>query len=371
MLNLVGDIYACANDPDLWPDTLRMIAELAEADAAAIVHVAPAAQEVQLAAAWNVTTEVDRALLRPHSINPLLTSGWLAPPCEPYTISGYLGADAYRESRFLAEVMTPLGHGDVTLAVLTKSASRFGLLVLPRHAGRGPIESAQLEPVRLLAPHMDRALAMADRLAAEAAKADTLTAALDLLMLGIILVDEESRIVHANVAGLARMDDARAVRRSGGHLSANDPRASAALKDAVARAARGDSAQMGKTGIAVPVGGADGRDLAAWVLPLDSRLRSELAAPPAAKAAVLLREIGEARPLSSEMLVRRYGITPAEERVLTLLVQGFAPQDIATALGCSEPTVRTHLKRLFVKTGTGGQLDLVHLAASALAPASK
>ena len=37
--------------------------------------------------------------------------------------------------------------------------------------------------------------------------------------------------------------------------------------------------ELAKTGIAVPILRADGRDLAAWVLPLDSGLRNELAAP--------------------------------------------------------------------------------------------
>ena len=68
--------------------------------------------------------------------------------------------------------------------------------------------------------------------------------------------------------------------------------------------------------------------------------------------------------------MRRYGITPAECRVLMLLTQGRSPYDTANALGCSEPMVRTHMQRLFAKTGTHGQPDLMRLAMSALAPAS-
>jgi DNA-binding CsgD family transcriptional regulator len=107
------------------------------------------------------------------------------------------------------------------------------------------------------------------------------------------------------------------------------------------------------------------------VLPLDSGLRNELAAPFSARAAVFLKEIGDTAPLPGELFVRRYGITPAECRVLMLLTQGMSPHDTADALGCSEATVRTHMQRLFTKTGTSGQPDLMRLAMSALAPASR
>ena len=42
--------------------------------------------------------------------------------------------------------------------------------------------------------------------------------------------------------------------------------------------------------------------------------------------------------------------------------------EAAETLGISPPTARTHLARLFDKTGTSRQTDLVRLAMSALAP---
>jgi DNA-binding CsgD family transcriptional regulator len=42
--------------------------------------------------------------------------------------------------------------------------------------------------------------------------------------------------------------------------------------------------------------------------------------------------------------------------------------DIAAALGISESTVRTHLKRLFEKTSTHRQVDLVKLIAAHATP---
>ena len=52
-----------------------------------------------------------------------------------------------------------------------------------------------------------------------------------------------------------------------------------------------------------------------------------------------------------------------------MLVQGMTVAETCDALGVGEPTVKTHLARLFAKTGTERQADLMRLAMSALAPA--
>lgn len=53
------------------------------------------------------------------------------------------------------------------------------------------------------------------------------------------------------------------------------------------------------------------------------------------------------------------GLTPAELGVLTLLLDGETPSEIAATRGVAISTVRTQLKRLFAKTGTRRQADLV------------
>jgi DNA-binding CsgD family transcriptional regulator len=141
------------------------------------------------------------------------------------------------------------------------------------------------------------------------------------------------------------------------------------LRSAIAAATEGASIALPKSGAVVPVEGNDGRDYAAWVLPLDAGLRAEMAAPFAATAAVFVRELGNTGAFPGELFVKRFGITPAECRVLMMLVQGMTTAETCEALGISEPTVKTHLARLFAKTATERQSDLMRLAVSALAPA--
>lgn len=64
-------------------------------------------------------------------------------------------------------------------------------------------------------------------------------------------------------------------------------------------------------------------------------------------------------------LQRLFGVTPAEARVLALLLDDCRPREIARQLDVSITTVRSHLKALFAKTGTRRQSELVALAWSA------
>jgi DNA-binding CsgD family transcriptional regulator len=53
--------------------------------------------------------------------------------------------------------------------------------------------------------------------------------------------------------------------------------------------------------------------------------------------------------------------------LLAIVEVGGAPK-VADALGVAESTVKTHLGRLFEKTGAGRQADLVRLVAGFVSP---
>ncbi len=60
---------------------------------------------------------------------------------------------------------------------------------------------------------------------------------------------------------------------------------------------------------------------------------------------------------------RQYELTAAQAKVSALVFGGKSLSTIATSLKVSENTVRSHLKQIFQKTSTHGQMDLVHLHA--------
>lgn len=60
-----------------------------------------------------------------------------------------------------------------------------------------------------------------------------------------------------------------------------------------------------------------------------------------------------------------YRLTPGEIRILHAVMEVGGIRDIALALAVSPATVKTHLHRIFQKTGTTGQVDLIRLVARA------
>jgi DNA-binding CsgD family transcriptional regulator len=70
---------------------------------------------------------------------------------------------------------------------------------------------------------------------------------------------------------------------------------------------------------------------------------------------------------TDETLHRLYGLTRAEAHLALLLAQGTRLVEASKILGITPETARTHVKRIFSKTDTGGQVELVHLLLSHMA----
>jgi DNA-binding CsgD family transcriptional regulator len=63
-----------------------------------------------------------------------------------------------------------------------------------------------------------------------------------------------------------------------------------------------------------------------------------------------------------------YHLTPTELRVLLAIVDVGGVPEVAASLGVAATTIKTHLSRLFEKTGVGRQADLVKLVAGFSTP---
>ena len=91
----------------------------------------------------------------------------------------------------------------------------------------------------------------------------------------------------------------------------------------------------------------------------------------AASAALFIHKAALEAPSPPEVIARTYQLTPGELRVLMAIVQVGGAAEAAETLGVGEATVRTHLQRLFAKTGASRQADLVKLVAGFASPLLK
>ena len=147
-----------------------------------------------------------------------------------------------------------------------------------------------------------------------------------------------------------------------GRLTTNELNVERALYDVFAAATGGDEA-VGTRGIAVPLLARDGERYVAHVLPLTSGSRRRAGAAYSAVAAVFVHKAALDTPSPPEIIAKTFKLTPAELRVSLAIVNIGGVPEVAAALGVADTTVKTHLGRLFEKTGTGRQADLVKLVA--------
>jgi DNA-binding CsgD family transcriptional regulator len=175
------------------------------------------------------------------------------------------------------------------------------------------------------------------------------------LDIGVFLVDStlHIRLASKAAAEMLRATDGLADER--GRLACADLAANRRLRQHVAMAADPDG-PVGSLAVPRPSGA---RPYLLTVMPLHDE-RAWLGTPRAC-ALVLAIDAARCRPASATHLCERYRLTPAEAHTALALLEAERLRDVAERLGVSLPTVRTTLQRVFNKTDTHRQPELVWL----------
>ena len=139
-------------------------------------------------------------------------------------------------------------------------------------------------------------------------------------------------------------------------------KANEALEAALVQATS-DEAQLGYKGIGIPARRADGMPFDLHALPLRrGEIRPVLMQN--AVVAIFIAPADSPPRLPTDALVLLYDLTPAEVRIFELICEGRTQAEIAAKIGIASSTVKTHLLRVFEKTGCSRQAELIKLAAS-------
>ncbi len=183
-----------------------------------------------------------------------------------------------------------------------------------------------------------------------------MTALLDQIACGLVLVDAQARVRYLNLAALRQLDGLHPLVLGGQHLKARDPDNQAPLKAALVAASQGQRRLVSL--------GDPRRTAEVSVVPLRGAGENGLDGP-GGQASILL-VLGAprtAQPAAAQALARCVGLTPAETRVLDQLCAGVRPAEIASRLGVAISTVRTQIGSARRKTGAASIRALVRQVA--------
>jgi DNA-binding CsgD family transcriptional regulator len=370
--HIIGQVYDCVIDPERWPAVMDVIRQEHDfANAAFSVHdVGDPQRPAILHALINIDEEMQR---RGRELNDATLALWGGPTRvqyfpleEPIIQSQATSRCQWMDNAWYREILHPRRLHDAVTIGLQRSPHAVAALTLGRHEDSGAIEEREMTSLRLIAPHIRRAVLISKYLDRESAAADTFAGALDGLAAGVILVDVNLGVVHANRSARKVLDGPSPVRISSGMLSVGNATTQGVLAEAVVHAAHNEAA-ITRRSISIPSRREDGTPLVLQVLPLrQGTLRAGLSRN--AVAAVFIADASEPPRHPADALAILYDMTPAEARVFELVISGKTPAELAFDLGIALPTARTHLSRVFEKTGCARQSDLVGLAAKLTLP---
>ena len=271
------------------------------------------------------------------------------------------------ESRFYREVLKPFGLRDIIWFPALRTGGRMASMHASRNDQASPYEQRELSLFRLLAPHVCRVLAISDVLDIRALRSEMLERTLDGLVAGVFLTARDGRVVYMNATAERQIKTGNSIRIVNNRIFPTDPGARAALSKAIDAASSDDfDMEMSEHSLAIP--DVNGSGYVATLLPVDRGQRRGIVAPFAASVVVFTKDAVQAPLMPGEAFARLYGLTGSELRVLLALAEGLGGKEAADMLGISEPTVRTHLQRIFAKTDTTRQADLLLLLHNSAPP---
>lgn len=358
LLELVGDIYQAGLEPERWPALMARLSQSFDADLACIYTPVAPRPEQSLYITHNFSEEMESAYAAYyHSIDE-----WSGTALRQHRyVRGLVavGEDIIpqrdlRRTEFYQDFLKRYDMEWIVSSVLFEAGPETPAthMTFTRHLGRGAYDEAGIRVMHLLAPHVRRALLTHWRLNRSRFGEVLHESALDSLGYGIALLGENGQAIHLNALAeqVARADDG--IKVQAGFLLVSHAAEQAALLRLLRQAALG-------VGGGISVKRSSGkRPYGLTAIPLLEAHRFRALG----EASVLLlihdpEAVHSADSLKGFAALHR--LTPAELRVLTLLLADHSPKEIAARLEVSIRTVRSQLSSLYTKTGTKNQRDLV------------
>lgn len=375
---LIGDVYQAGLEPEHWPQVLARLSQAFEGDLACIYTpvVAHPGQAIYLT--HNFTEAMESAYTAYYHRIDAWTQTAVAQDRYTKGLMAFgeeiISQPDLHRTEFYNDFLKPNGLEWIVSTVLFDGRVDPGVpathMTFTRHPDHKAFGPAELRLIQALAPHVRRALVTHWRLTEARIRLTAHESALEHLGYGVVLLGEGERVLHLNRLAEDMLRKADGLMLSSGHLHAVNVQEDAALSKLLADAALGVGGDLAVSRSEKAAEGAqmDGKPVyVISALPLKEMQAAfgmagngVLSRP---RAMLLIHDpLAARRSGGPNNFADVFHLTPAEMRVLALLVDELAPKQIAVELGVGIRTVRSHLSSLYTKTGTRNQRSLIALA---------
>jgi len=361
LLELIEHIYDAALDPSAWPVFLNKLVAALDAQGAAIRVY----DEENTAMGYLASVGYEEKYLaqfREHYINqdPFFPAmkDWRAG-----TLA--LGQDIihypdWMNTEFFYDYVRPQGVFHTLGGIVFREGSRAGMLVVPRNRDAGAYDERALQLVNALAPHLERSLRIQSRLIDLSANVNSVEMVLDQLAVGVVLLDELGLAWFVNQRAEGIVSTHPMLKLTAARFCTPYPTLTETLQTLVEEAVRtGKGHGLHPGGSLVLDGDEISGPLHLLIAPMPMGSGELLLGGRRACAAVFIGSPHAQQGMAADVVAALFGLTPAEARLVLLLVAGHTLSQIAERLCISIHTARTQLKRIFSKTTTHSQSELV------------
>lgn len=358
---LIHRIFESAIDDPAWSCVMEGIGDLLGGSAVTLADRLATERAVTILGAERIDPSAfDRVAKDYTSVetNPRLRYQHMLPVGGPISRSSLVDDDSFRRSWFYNDILrrADLFH-ELIISLRCDDVSASAMSVL-RPERSGAYDAEDHAALREIIPHLRSALEIRTRLRGAMARRSGMLEVLDRMPWGVFLLSGSGQVMELNHRARQIVGDADELilGRTGLHAAASGRECD--LRRLIADAAtRGVGAAMSlprRRG---------GQPLSLFAAPLAGP-PGELCPVRAAAALFVSDPDLPSGPLSAA-LGSLYGLTPAETSVAIEIAGGAGLDAVAARLGVAKNTAKTHLNRVFEKTGTRRQAELARLLLAA------
>jgi DNA-binding CsgD family transcriptional regulator len=346
-------IYEAATDPSLWPTFLKSYAEAVAVDITFLQRHHFAEHRSEMLAVCGLPLQVEDAYHQYYSkLNVWRDRG------ERFYVQGrvFLDPEVYSRplfetTEFYNDCLLPMGSTHSMTAVVERDGDQALVLTALRENPSGAWAKPDCQSAQYLLPHMERANAIQQKLGILQAGEILLNS----IELGVVFLTAGGKAIFTNHAAETIFRSADGLMLRSGALGATEIAANASLENAVRQAVSlnfSNAVSVERKSMR--------RHYQVVVAPLRRRF-AQFAGSPAPAAVALITDPEQQHHADPELLKKLFDLTPKEAEVASKLCAGRTMEQAAGELGMQYETVRTHLRRIFSKTGTSRQTELVIL----------
>lgn len=359
LLTLIDQIYAAAVDPALWPVFLDNFAETFRGRQSTFFSH----DLKNLRASFHACAHVDDSFVRSY-VDYYSEKNFFVEKISHLKEGVFVSTDHlasrqfYERSEFYNDWVKPQGCLEfATTNILRDQTILTGITVL---RGSESFQPQEVNTWLTLVPHLQRAVQVHRQLYSAQLTRTGCAEALNRLSVGTIFVGPNAEVLFCNELAERMLNASCGLHIRGNRLSADTLSATSALQQAIREATRTSAGKSSSAGELIPVAGPSGSSLSVLVSPIHtSSLPAAFGVQPG--ALVLLANSTTRRTTRQQDLMRLFGLTRAEARLLHGLVEGRSLSEYAEASRISVQTARAQLKSVFGKMGVRRQTDAIRV----------